>query len=116
MTDLADRVPLAQQPPKPGSGRVFFGSPVNSAVSVTCLLLIGYVFWHVLDWGVMNAVWTDAGGPEACHASSGACWAIINARWRLILFGLYPFDEHWRSGLACVVVVLTAILSCLPVF
>ena len=47
---------------------------------------------------------------------SGACWAVIQARGRLILFGLYPYEEHWRSTLACLAIVLTMGLSCLPWF
>ncbi|TIR56780.1 MAG: ABC transporter permease subunit, partial [Mesorhizobium sp.] len=41
---------------------------------------------------------------------------VIAARWRIILFGLYPFEEQWRSALACVAVVVMTVLSCIPAF
>jgi general L-amino acid transport system permease protein len=34
----------------------------------------------------------------------------------LILFGLYPYEEQWRSTLACLAVIVTMVLSCLPKF
>jgi general L-amino acid transport system permease protein len=47
---------------------------------------------------------------------TGACWAVIEWRWRIILFGLYPYDEQWRSVLAGLGIVIVSILSCLPYF
>src|SRR5262249_19639664 len=32
------------------------------------------------------------------------------ARYRLILFGLYPVDEQWRAALGCALVVATVLL------
>ncbi len=48
--------------------------------------------------------------------ASGACWAAVEARYRLIFFGLYPFEEHWRSALACASIIVVTVLSCLPAF
>ena len=74
-----------------------------------------WVIGNIVDWGILHAVWR-AENREMCvrGGSGGACWAVIDARWRLILFGLYPFEEHWRSGLACAAIVLVGILSCMP--
>lgn len=66
----------------------------------------------VVDWAILDAVWTA--GRERCREVDGACWAVIEARGRLILFGLYPYEEHWRSTLACAVIVATMVLSCIP--
>lgn len=96
--------------------RRYFSTPLNSAISVLCLLLLGWIVWHLLDWAVLSSVWTVEGGVDACKQAEGACWSVIAARWRLILFGLYPFEEQWRSGLACAIVVVMTILSCLPAF
>lgn len=32
------------------------------------------------------------------------------------MFGLYPYEEQWRSALACVTVVAMTVLSCIPAF
>lgn len=94
----------------------FFSTVGNSILSLVSALILGTIIWKVLSWAVFGAVFSDEGGAEACHAASGACWSIITARWRLILFGLYPHEEHWRSGLACIVVVVMTFLSCMPRF
>src|SRR5690606_4734982 len=30
----------------------------------------------------------------------GACWGVIHEKWRPLLFGRYPYEEHWRAALA----------------
>lgn len=94
----------------------YFSSPGNAVLSVICFSILALIVWTVFDWAILNAVFSAATGPDACEAADGACWAVIDARWRLILFGLYPHEEHWRSGLACLVVVVMAVLSCMPYF
>ncbi|WP_159992429.1 ABC transporter permease subunit [Roseomonas sp. 18066] len=58
---------------------------------VLLLLALGY-------WGVAQAAFT--GGAQACAAASGACWALLAEKFRLILFGSYPLAEQWRPALA----------------
>ncbi|MER3357877.1 MAG: amino acid ABC transporter permease [Hoeflea sp. D1-CHI-28] len=94
----------------------YFSSLGNGLLSLLSFALLAWIAWTLIDWAVINAVFTAEGGPEACEAATGACWSVITARWRLILFGLYPYEAHWRSGLACIVVVLMTVLSCLPRF
>ena len=90
-----------------------FGSPAATAISVAVFALLAYVAWRFLDWAVVNAVWSETNVAQ-CDGHSGACWAVIDARHRLILFGTYPFEEHWRYTLSAVVIVATILLSCLP--
>nr|WP_211110154.1 amino acid ABC transporter permease [Acuticoccus mangrovi] len=92
------------------------GSPLQSAVSFVGIAIVAVIVWHLLDWGVFNAVFFATEGPKSCEGATGACWAIIDARWRLIFFGLYPYELQWRSGLACIVLVAVGILSCVPRF
>ena len=112
MTDLA--------PPAPGMledlRRRFFASPLQALVSLLSLGLIALVGWKLLNWALFSAVFDASQGAEACHRASGACWSVIAARWRIILFGLYPYEEQWRSALACVAVVAMTVLSCIPAF
>ena len=96
--------------------RRYFPTPIQSAISVIGLGLLGWLLWNLLDWAVFSAVWDPHASPETCRAAQGACWTVIAQRWRIILFGLYPFDQQWRSALACVVVVAMVVLSCVPAF
>ena len=95
----------------------YFGRPFDAVVSALGLIFAAWVLWGLLRWGVLGAVWTSPDGTsDICRGISGACWAVINVRWRLILFGLFPYEEQWRSSFACVAIVIVAILSCVPTF
>ncbi len=94
----------------------YFSTPPNAILSLVCLALMAWVGWQLLDWAILNAKWSAADGAKGCKQVTGACWAVIDARARLIFFGLYPQEEHWRSALACVVILGVVGLSCLPYF
>ena len=81
-----------------------FATPSQSALSVLVFGLLAYILWLLLDWAVFSAVWR-AEDVGTCAEASGACWSVIDARHRLILFGLYPFEQHWRSTLACISII-----------
>lgn len=100
---------------KPGLRQRYFASPTDAAISIAGLLLAAWLLWHLLNWAVLSAVWTSPDGTSSvCEDKKGACWAVINVRWRLILFGLFPFEEQWRSSIACLVLVAVAVISCFP--
>lgn len=95
----------------------YFNTPTDIVVTTTCILFFALAGWKLSDWAIVNAVWTTPDGTSGvCRGIDGACWAVINARWRLILFGVFPFEEQWRSSLACIILVATAVLSCVPAF
>lgn len=85
---------------------------INLLVSAAAIALIVWAVYWIVDWAILRAVWTSEDGAACRAADAGACWAVIHVRWRIILFGLYPYDEQWRSAAACLVIVVTAILSC----
>lgn len=93
-----------------------WGSPA-SAITTAVLVLI--LFWSIpslVEWSVMRAVFSaDA---DRCQAARdmGACWGVVTEKYRLILFGRYPFDDQWRPLLATVVLSLLLVVSCRPAF
>lgn len=92
-----------------------FSTKTDSIVSILLFSLIAFTLWKILDWGVFRAIWQKE-NVGACGADGvGACWSVIDARHRIILFGLYPFEQHWRSTLACLAIIGTVIISCFPV-
>jgi general L-amino acid transport system permease protein len=67
------------------------------------LILICYLGWKFFDWAFVRAVWQP--DPQACRAASGACWGFIVEKHRLIAFGTYPYEEHWRPAIASLLLV-----------
>lgn len=93
-----------------------FATPMDSVLTIGVGLLLAWMAWIALDWALFRAVFRKEDVEMCREASVGACWSVIDARHRLILFGLYPYDEHWRSTLAAVVIVATVVMSCIPWF
>lgn len=109
-------------PPQHASGwlrrlrTLYFSSPA-SAITTLLLGLAMLVFaWHFVQWAVVDAVFSAKGaGPEACrHYGVGACWAIVAEKHRLILFGVYPYEQQWRAAIAMVVLVVMYAASAMP--
>jgi len=88
--------------------------------SVTTLALLAAVLWWLpglVDWLLLQAVFRpDAAACEAMkHA--GVCWGVVAEKYRVILFGRYPYEEQWRPLLATVLllsVILASGLRLLP--
>lgn len=93
-----------------------FGTPKDTALTLIVGLALAWLAWLAIDWGILRAVWRAEDVALCREDGAGACWSVIDARHRLILFGLYPFDEHWRSTTAALAIIVTVILSCVPWF
>lgn len=80
-------------------------------------LLMGALLLTVLptfvNWAVFHAVWRP--DYDACHASAGACWGVIAEKYRIILFGRYPFEEQWRPLVATLMMLGLLVASCMRV-
>jgi len=94
----------------------YFSSRLNTLVTLGFAALVAWALWNLINWGIVHATFSQADKENCGHGAGGACWAVIDARWRLILFGLYPFEEQWRSAIACVAIMVTGGLSCVPWF
>ena len=85
----------------------------SSWPSALATLVIFWLAWKLVppfaDWAFVQAVWR-APDARSCREAHGACWAFIGEKHRFILFGTYPFEQHWRPASA------TALLICLWVF
>ena len=95
----------------------------NSWLSTALTFVFGYLILRVgfalIDWGLIEAVWTvphlPNGNPDpaACRAvhGVGACWAAVGDKWRLTMFGRYPFNEQWRPAICVVLFVGLYVVS-----
>lgn len=87
-----------------------FSSPINSLLTILSVWLLLATVPAMVDWFLISANATASTADE-CRKSSGACWAMIIEKHRLILFGLYPYDEQWRPMIATGILVGSIILS-----
>lgn len=85
--------------------------PLSTALSLALLGLMLWLLPPIANWLFFNASWR-ASSAEACRAHSGACWAFVAEKVRLILFGTYPFEEQWRPAAASVLLVGLIVCSC----
>ncbi len=111
--------PLAPRPaPRSTQGpwrwlqRNLFADWRSALASVALLALALWLLPQFLQWGLLNAVFgTD---PQACQAARGhgACWGVVSEKWRVILFGRYPFEQQWRPQAATALMVAALVASC----
>ena len=52
------------------------------------------------------------GLTASAAAAGGACWGFVAEKYRLILFGRYPYEEQWRPLLASLLIVALLGRSC----
>jgi general L-amino acid transport system permease protein len=83
-------------------------SNLPNTVATLCMIFLTWQFLPgFLSWALGNAIWS-ADDARLCREAqgAGACWAFIAEKHRFILFGTYPFDQHWRPAVAVVVLIL----------
>ncbi len=89
-----------------------FSGWLSTAVTLVLAYLI--VRWAIglVEWAFVNAVWTvpvtaQGAQTQACRQlhGVGACWAVITEKHRFILFGTYPYEEHWRPAVVCLIFI-----------
>lgn len=78
-------------------------SSIPNAI-LTLILAGALIAWlpALIQWAFIDPVWytTDS---EVCRNAQGACWAVVAEKHRPMLFGVYPYDEHWRLVIALAV-------------
>ena len=86
-----------------------FKGPFNSLLTLGILYLLWIIVPPFVRWAFVDSVWfTDGGG---CRNIDGACWSVIPANLRFIIFGFYPHDLQWRPFVAMVILVLLLFYS-----
>ena len=93
--------------------RRYFYNLGATLVTVATLTLLAWLAGLALDWGVLRAVLRP--DYATCKLpGTGACWGFVAEKWRLILFGRYPYEEQWRPALATAAVLAMLLASALP--
>jgi general L-amino acid transport system permease protein len=93
-----------------------FGDVRSSIVTVVIVGLLAYWLPALLNWLLFEAVF--ARNADACQAARGvgACWGVVTEKYRLIIFGRYPFEQQWRPEVATIALVGLLVVSCVRTF
>ncbi len=91
----------------------------NLPSSIATLVLLALAVWWVpqlINWALIKAVYAPS--FQECQAARGvgACWGVITEKYRIIIFGRYPFEEQWRPLIATIAMVSALIASCVRYF
>ncbi|WP_158969556.1 amino acid ABC transporter permease [Chachezhania sediminis] len=90
-------------------------TPTAALMNLVALVAFIAILKPIVEWGLIDAVWSGTDG-SACPQGSGACWAFIRDKSRLIFFGRFPLDQQWRAGVATALLVLLVAASLTPTF
>ncbi|MBC7728795.1 MAG: amino acid ABC transporter permease [Microbacteriaceae bacterium] len=93
-----------------------FGNLPSALVTVLLLVLAAWLLPKLISWAILKAV--VVANADQCQAARGvgACWGVITEKYRLIIFGRYPFDQQWRALLATTGLVALLVASCMRNF
>jgi general L-amino acid transport system permease protein len=111
--------PIPPRPAPPGTEGVLawlranlFGDWKTAAATV---IVGGMLVWTVpqlLNWALFRAVWVP--DVQACRAVEGlgACWGVVAEKYRVIIFGRYPYEQQWRPLVATALMLAMLVASC----
>jgi len=86
-----------------------FNGVFNSIITIVVLFALYKVIPPFIRWAFVDSLWFST--AEACRAGNGACWSVITANIRFIIFGFYPHELHWRPLLAMILLVSLLLYS-----
>ncbi|HBF43384.1 MAG TPA: amino acid ABC transporter permease [Desulfobacteraceae bacterium] len=78
-----------------------FNGVFNSTLTIVAIFLLWKIIPPLFQWAFIDSVWYTTG--KACRGIDGACWSVIPSNIRFIIFGFYPYDQHWRPFLAMII-------------
>ncbi len=92
-----------------------FGDLVTSIMTLVVGGALLYLIPQLLSWALFRASWLP--NFDACRVEgAGACWGVVAAKYRLILFGRYPYEEQWRPLIAAALMLGLLVASCTRAF
>ncbi len=87
------------------------GSPLKAALTFLILAICVWLLPPLVDWAFVHAVFRA--DPQACQDARGvgACWGVVREKYSMILWGRYPYADHWRAQLSSALLVVLIIKS-----
>ena len=110
--------PIAARPaPNPTEGPIawirinLFGDITTGLMTIVVLAALLLVLPPFFSWAIFRAAWLP--DYEACRVDGvGACWGVVAEKYRIIIFGRYPYEAQWRPLLATGVMLAMLVGSC----
>ena len=111
---------IAHSPPRPPPYRTdsalgwlsknLFGGLGNTLLTMGALWALLVTVPDLVRWAFVDAVWYTPDAAQ-CHAAAGACWAVVPEKYRVMLFGTFPYEQHWRGVLVIAIILLMSAIS-----
>ncbi len=86
-----------------------FNGIFNSVLTLFTLFFLWKIFPPLFRWIFVDSLWTSTSAE--CRSVNGACWSIVSANYRFILFGFFPHDMQWRPLLAMILLISLLLIS-----
>ncbi len=93
-----------------------FGDLRSSVATLVILALAVYFLPSLFSWAIANAVLKPDANVCQEARGTGACWGVVVEKFRLIVFGRYPYEDQWRPLLATTLLVALLVASCIRYF
>ena len=86
-----------------------FSSPFNCILTIVSVYFIYIILPPAIEWALLDSIWV-ADGRAACwkkmvSPGEGACWAFIQKRSNMFVYGFYPAHLTWRVDLAFILLI-----------
>ena len=86
-----------------------FSSVTNTVLTILIIYLLYNIVPFLSNWMFFDAVFVGE-SRKACHAiAGGACWAFIDSRLSLFIYGFYPEAERWRVDLTFLLLIIALV-------
>ena len=86
-----------------------FNGWFNSILTIITVYCLWLIVPPLIRWAFIDSLWVSTGAE--CQQSDGACWSIIPANIRFIIFGFYPYDQQWRPLVAMALLIGLLVLQ-----
>ena len=86
-----------------------FSSWLNIFLTLAGVYLLVTIVPPMLEWVVFKSIWTAESRNECwgkmAVPEEAACWAFIQSRVKLFIYGFYPEAERWRVNVAFLMLI-----------
>jgi general L-amino acid transport system permease protein len=107
-------------PPRRTSGPIgwarenLFPTPLSGLATVLVGAFLLLVVWNIVQWAVLQAVWSGADREVCAVEGAGACWPFFKAKFAQWIYGFYPIDQRWRVNLCFIIGLLALVPMLMP--